>query len=306
MKGKVNLCRVYIVPKFNWLLSYFICAGLIATTGLSVRSQALLPYTPQINSEKLQNQGLQLLQDAVQLIKFQQYELALPRAELAVQLAPNNYEAWFILGSLYAQLSKIDQGIEALEKAEELAPNQEGILFTLGNAYFQQGNYQIALEKLEAGLKIEENAPEALFDLGNTYLKLEKFDKAISSYKKAFTQEATFWPAINNIGLVEYEQGNVSKAIKNWSQALEIDAEQAEPKLAIAVALYSQGDTKEGVEMGLSALEIDNRYAQIEFLQENLWGDRLIEDTKKFFEIPQIQEIVVQSQVQSEEELLQN
>ena len=180
------------MPRFNWLLYSFVYAGLITAIGFPVRSQALLPYTPQINSEKLQNQGLQLLQDAVQLIKFQQYELALPRAKLAVQLAPNNYEAWFILGSLYAQLGEIDRGIEALEKAEKLAPDQQGILFTLGNAYFQQGNYQSALQKLEAGLKIEENAPEALFDLGNTYLKLEKFDKAISSYRKAFAKEESF------------------------------------------------------------------------------------------------------------------
>ena len=119
------------MPRFSWLLSSLVCAGLITLTEFPVRSQALIPYTPEINSEKLQNQGLQLLQDAVQLIKFQQYELALPRAELAAQLAPDNYEAWFILGSLYAQLSELDRGIEALEQAEKLAPDQEGILLVI-------------------------------------------------------------------------------------------------------------------------------------------------------------------------------
>ncbi len=194
------------MSKRNWLISLIACAG-ISSLSLPVRGQAVLPYVPKLDSEKLELQGLQLLQDAVQLIRFQQYDLALPRAELATQLAPGNYDVWFILGSLYIQQEKIDQGITVLEKAESLAPEQQGILFSLGNAYFQKGDYEAAREKLEAGLEIENNSPEALFDLGNTYLKLAQFDDAIDSYEAAFAQEATFWPALNNVGLVEYEQG---------------------------------------------------------------------------------------------------
>jgi hypothetical protein len=40
--------------------------------------------------------------------------------------------------------------------------------------------------------------------------------------------------------------------------------------------------------MGVSALRIDSRYADLDFLKENLWGDRLLTDTKKFLELPQI------------------
>lgn len=280
------------MPKLNWLFSSIACAGIIATSAVSAKSQALLPYTPQINSEKLEQQGFQLLQDAVQLIKFQQYELALPRAELATQLAPNNYEVWFILGSLYLQQEQIDNGIKVLQKAESLAPQEEGILFTLGNAYFQKGDYQAALDKLEAGLKIQNNAPEALFDLGNTYFKLAKLSKAIDSYEKAFEQEQTFWPAINNVGLIEYEQGKVQEAIAKWQTALKIGGEQVEPKLALAVALYSQGEQQKGIELATSALEADTRYGDLQFLKDNLWGDRLIADTEALLAIPQIQKVI--------------
>jgi tetratricopeptide (TPR) repeat protein len=287
------------VPRLNWLFSSVACAGILTTATLPVSSQALLPYTPQINSQKLEQQGLQLLQDAVQLIKFQQYELALPRAELATQLVPNSYEVWFILGSLYLQQEQVDDGINVLQKAENLAPEEEGILFTLGNAYFRKGDYQAALEKLEAGLKIEDNAPEALFDLGNTYFKLSKLSKAIDSYEKALQQEKTFWPAINNVGLIEYEQGNVQDAIAKWQTALKIGGEQAEPKLALAVALYSQGNRTKGIELATSALEADTRYGDLQFLKDNLWGDRLLADTKTLLAIPQIQKIITSYEAES-------
>lgn len=288
------------MPKLNWLVFLIACAG-ISSVSLPVRSQALLPYIPKLDSEKLELQGLQLQQDAVQLIQFQQYELALPSAELASQLAPNNYEVWFVLGSLYIQQDQVDDGIKVLEKAEALAPNKEGILFSLGKAYFQKGNYQAAREKLEAGLKIKQNSPEALFDLGNTYLKLAEPDKAINSYEQAFAQEKTFWPALNNVGLVEYEKGDRQKAIAKWQTVIQVDGQQAEPQLALAVALFSQGEVKKGIELGKAALAIDNRYGDIQFLKENLWGERLIEDTQKFLNTPEMQEIVSNYQKQPSE-----
>ena len=293
-------------PKLNWLISLVACAG-ISSISLPVRGQAVLPYLPKLDSERLELQGLQLLQDAVKLIRFQQYDLALPRAELATQLAPSNYEVWFVLGSLYVQQEDLPQGIKALEKAETLAPEEEEILFRLGNAYFQQGDYETARNKLEQGLEIKQDSPEALFDLGNTYLKLTEYDKAIDSYEEAYAQEATFWPALNNVGLVAYEQGDLDSAIAKWESVIKVDGKQAEPQLALAVALFTQGEVNKGIEMGKSALQLDNRYADIQFLKENLWGERLIEDTRKFMNNPQIQEIVSSDrQLNAEEETVSN
>ncbi|MCC0175515.1 tetratricopeptide repeat protein [Waterburya agarophytonicola K14] len=279
------------MPKLNWLISLIACAG-ISSISLPVRGQAVLPYLPKLETEKLESQGLQLLQESVQLIRFQQYDLALPRAELATQLAPENYEVWFILGNLYIQQEELAKGIHVLEKAEALAPDQEGILFSLGNAYFQQGKYEAARTKLEKGLEIEGNSPEALFDLGNTYLKLAQLDEAIESYEEAFAKDATFWPALNNVGLVEYEQSDRTGAISKWESVIQVDGEQAEPQLALAVALFVEGKTEKAIALGKAALKLDNRYADIQFLKDNLWGEQLIEDTKKFLSNPQIQEIV--------------
>ncbi len=285
------------MPKRNWLFSLLAVAGLWSVA-LPVSGQALLPYTPQLNSEQLEQQGLELAQEAVQLVRFQQYELALPRAKLAAQLAPNRFQTWFILGSLYVQQEKLDEGIEALQQAHSLAPEEAQILFTLGSAYFQSGNYRAALAELEAGLKIEPDVPGALFDLGNVHLMLEQFPEAIASYKKAFAQDKKFWPAINNIGLIKYEQGDVQGAIENWQKAIAINREQAEPQLAVAVALYTQGQWEKGLKLGEAALDIDSRYADLGFLKENLWGDRLLKDTEVFLETPQMQAILARFQEQ--------
>ncbi|MFM7579556.1 MAG: cytochrome c biogenesis factor, partial [Microcystaceae cyanobacterium] len=97
---------------------------------LPSQAQVLLPYNPQANSEQLEEQGLALTEDVVQLIRFQQYDMALARAKIAVQLAPARFQTWFLLGTLYLQEEQLDKGIQNLLKAQSLAPDEAGVKFT--------------------------------------------------------------------------------------------------------------------------------------------------------------------------------
>jgi tetratricopeptide (TPR) repeat protein len=82
--------------------------------------------------------------------------------------------------------------------------------------------------------------------------------------------------------------GDVDGAIKRWEQAIAIDDKAAESMLALAVALYGKGDQAKGLSMGEAALKLDKRYATVEYLKENLWGDRLIADTQKLLATPEM------------------
>jgi hypothetical protein len=64
----------------------------------------------------------------------------------------------------------------------------------------------------------------------------------------------------------------------------------------MAVALYAKGDREQGLSLGEAAIRLDSRYADVKFLQENLWGDRLLTETKKFLQTPRIQETIAQNQ----------
>ncbi|MEO1376069.1 MAG: tetratricopeptide repeat protein, partial [Cyanobacteria bacterium J06635_10] len=243
-----------------------------------------------------EQQGLVLAQEAAQLAQFRQYDLAMPRARLATQLAPNSDKVWFLLGGLYLQSKELDKSITALQKAQSLNAKNAETYFALGSAYFQQQKYQSAVKEYKAGLRIKPKDPEGLFDLGNAYYMLGKLPQAVIEYNKSIAQKQDFWPAVNNIGLIFYEQGDIKSAKNQWQQAIvkanNVKQPAAEPQLALAVALYTRGDKSErqrGLAMGEAALRLDERYANLDFLKENLWGNRLLSDTKKFLELPSIQ-----------------
>ncbi len=282
------------VPKRVGLISFlFLCSFLSVP---KVNAQALVPHTVQLDTAKLEQQGLVLAQEAAQLAQFRQYDLAMPRARLATQLAPNSDKVWFLLGGLHLQSKELDKAITALQKAQSLNSKNADTYFALGSAYFQKQKYQSAIRQYKAGLNIKPNDPEGLFDLGNAYYMLGKLPQAVIEYKKSIAQKQDFWPAVNNIGLIFYEQGDIKNAKNQWQQAIakanNVKQPAAEPQLALAVALYTSGnkrDRQRGLAMGEAALRLDERYADLDFLKENLWGNRLLSDTKKFLELPSIQ-----------------
>ncbi len=257
-------------------------------------SQVLVPRTLTVESAELEKTGQDLLKEAVYLTQFQQFASALSRAQLSTQLNPKSPDGWALLGGLYLNLEKKDEGIAALKKSLALNDSNPGVLFSLGAAYFGKGDYPAAAKSLQAGLKIKPDQLEPLFDLGNTYYKLGQLDDAISAYQKAVAQNEKFWPALNNIGLVNYEAGDVKAAMRRWQEASEIDKKTGEPILALAVAHYTQGNQDQALNLAQKALEMDSRYGDVAFLEENLWGERLVADTKMVFKLPKIKATIAQ------------
>ncbi len=261
-------------------------------------AQALLPYTLPLDEERLREDGERLAQDAFQLAQFQQFDEALARAQLAAQLLPDDSTILALLGNLYLQASDPapEKAISSLERAKDLEPDNPLILFNLGTAYFSEAYYWRAARAIEAGLKLSPDNPNALFDLGNVYYKLDRFDQAIAQYEKAVSSDAAMWPAVNNIGLVMYENGNVEGAIAQWTEAIALAGEaETEPLLAIAVAKHSQGNhSSADTDSAIAGIERDPRYAKIEFLEDNLWGEQLIAAAERFFDTPSLQALLEQ------------
>ncbi|MGQ9866374.1 MAG: tetratricopeptide repeat protein [Pseudanabaenaceae cyanobacterium] len=261
-----------------------------------VHGQTPLPLVPNLNFANLEERGIALARDAAQLAQFQQLDMALPRARLAVQLAPKAYQTHAVLGGIHLRREELDAAIAALNTAHRLQPDNAGVLFSLGSAYLRRQRYDLAVQSLQRGLRLRPNEATAIFDLGNAYFLQGRGEAAIAQYRRVLNIDKNFWAATNNIGLVEYERGNSDRAIALWEeatkQALATNDRAAEPKLAIAVALYIRGDRTRALALGKDALSADPRYGQLEFLKENLWGEKLLSHAQTVLANPTLQEIL--------------
>ncbi len=250
---------------------------------------ALVPYTPQMDLVELRQDGEGLFRQAVQLLQFNEYEEALRRAELATQLIQDQYEVWGLVADLYIRTDRPEKALLALKEAEKLAPTEPAVLATFGTLYFRQKDYAKAAEYHEIYVALKPDMPAGFFELGNDYYMLKRYEQALATYNKAVALKADFWEAINNIGLVQYEQGEIEAAIVSWQKSVSINDKAAEPLLAIAVARFQQGNQAEGIEQAEAALRLDGRYGNLEFLAEQLWGDRILKDAAPLLAQPRVQ-----------------
>ncbi|MBW4570751.1 MAG: trypsin-like peptidase domain-containing protein [Tolypothrix carrinoi HA7290-LM1] len=245
-----------------------------------------------LDAESAQKEGLKIVKQIAGIIKYIDNisESYLKQTRAATVLAPNSDEVWSMLGILYLKNKQYDNAIAALDRAKSLNRKNGDVLFALASVYLQQQNDKAAAESLEAGLKFKPNEAGALFSLGVVYHRQGKLSEAITQYQKASAQNATSSQislnSLNNIGLIKYEQGNIAGAMRQWQAVVETNRYLPNPEsqFALAVALYSQGDRQQSQKLAEAAIRRDRRYENVEFLKQNLWGDRLLADTRKFLE----------------------
>ncbi len=277
-------------------LSRLFSLSLVFSLTHSLAAVAQVPHTATIDFKELRESGLALAQEAAQRTQFQQYDIALQQAELATQLVPDDYRVWAVTADIYLRTDETDKGIEALDRARKLEPQDPAINLALGTAYFRKQEYKTATDYYEKGVQLKPDSPGALFDLGNAYYLTQRYTEAVSTYQKAVDLSDDFWEAINNIGLVRYEQGQKDGAIAEWERALAINPKAAEPQLALAVALFGKGDRSKSLKLAETALKTDQQYGSMDFLKEQLWGDRLLQDTKLFLSTPQMKSVLARVQ----------
>jgi hypothetical protein len=57
--------------------------------------------------------------------------------------------------------------------------------------------------------------------------------------------------------------------------------------------MYAKGEP-EALGMAERTLKLDRRLSDVEFLRENLWGEKLVADAQKLLETPQIRALLSQ------------
>jgi len=117
----------------------------------------------------------QLSQEGWQLWQNQRLEEALAKFQQAVQLAPDDADAWNGVGWASFNSGKTQEGEKAFQKVIKLRPNHPAALNGLGQIYLSQGKFDQAETYL---LKAAPQAPAAWYGLARLYLLQGRFAQA--------------------------------------------------------------------------------------------------------------------------------
>ncbi len=154
---------------------------------------------------------------------------------------PENAEALALLGVLYCQSSRLEDGVGYLRKAARYDPHSPETYYNLGKALDGIGLLEDAVAAYQAAIKIKDDYAAAWNNSGDCLSRLGRLADAVNAYEKALKLN----PIANihfNLGNALLEKGDLDSASQCYRQALDSDPGFAEAALNLAIVLKRQGD----------------------------------------------------------------
>ena len=167
---------------------------------------------------------------------------ALPSARLAVQLGPEQPEAYSVLGVAQLATGQSQAAVESLESAHRLGPGDPDRLVNLGTAYMLRGRVTDAIATFRSAAALAPTDPRAHGDLGAALLADGRPDEALPHLLRATQlapERATF---VTNLGYAYQKRGELARAVETQRRALAIDPELGSAWINLGNTLAEQGD----------------------------------------------------------------
>lgn len=213
----------------------------------------------------------------------EEFRWAASTYEKAIQVAPDEVDAYLKLGLLETAQSNLNKAFVLLQRAEELAPEDPNVQLSLGKHLFSRKDFRAATERLRAARSFNPNLGEVsyyqgmlykLFDPGNPKAALRHFEEAYSkdpsNYDalaewlklKVVTFEKMFAvkflrnmlsadPKNPNLlwvfGEVYTANQEFNRAVQYYQKALDFDKRDSKIRLSLARALASLGKLDEAI-----------------------------------------------------------
>lgn len=143
--------------------------------------------------------------------------------QTALELNPDFYDGFTMLGSFYASLGS-DMALDYYNSALDLRPDHPEALYGKAMHLQNTGRLEEAIEIYEHLISLDSEHLYAWYNQGYIWLEIEGDpEKAIPFFERATELNPAYVDAIYNLGLSYERMGQIDLATEYYRQALEID-----------------------------------------------------------------------------------
>lgn len=151
-------------------------------------------------------------------------------------------------------LQEEHQNLLDFKTAIVLNPNDADAFYRLGVIYARIGRYHAASQAYAAALEIAPDHRDALNNLGNIHLRQRRLLQAIDAYQKVIALAPNYARAYHNLGNAYVLLGDASRAVEAFEAAVERDSLYAQPRQMLA-QLYRRSGRAADADVAQAAYE---------------------------------------------------
>jgi len=190
------------------------------------------------------------------------YELVQNLAKSITQQYPTYPFGWKVLGATFKQTGKIQDALIANRRAVELSPNDAEAYSNLGITLQDLGKPEDAVACYRAAISIRSNYAEANNNLGISLRELGKLEDAEACYRAAIAIKPDYAEAHSNLGITLQELGRQEEAEKSCKEAIVIMPSLAAAHYNLGNILKDSGKLEDAKKSYRLAIAIKPDYAE--------------------------------------------
>ncbi len=167
---------------------------------------------------------------------------ALEEFSLAVQNAPNYYQAYNNAGKVLFETGRIPEAEAYFKKATELKPNYSEGVENYGRVLFSKNLIDPAIRKYKEAIRLNTRNSSAYYHLGEALIAKGEYSEAIKHLQTSLYLFPNSAPVHNMLGKAYEMQGNEAAAIAEYKKAAMIKPEFTAAYLSLAEIYENRGD----------------------------------------------------------------
>ena len=200
---------------------------------------------------------------AVALQNLRRNEEAISACFKAIELQPDNFNAFNTLGNAFLGVGDSEQAIKSFRKAISINPDIAEVHLNLGKALRGLGILSEAEECFKTAIALRTDYAEAYLNLGILYRSHGNLDKAVANLLQAVKSNPEFAEAYNILGNVLVEQDKLDAAVACYQQALQTKPGYAEAYFNLGNAFTEKENFDEAVTNYQLALTFKPEFAPV-------------------------------------------
>ena len=130
----------------------------------------------------------------------------------AIVLNPNDADAFYRLGVIYARIGRYHAASQAYAAALEIAPNHRDALNNIGNIHLRQRRLLQAIDAYQKVLVLAPDYARAYHNLGNAYVLLGDAERAVEAFEAAVARDSLYAQPRQMLAQLYRRSGRVADA----------------------------------------------------------------------------------------------
>ncbi len=189
----------------------------------------------------------------------------------ALALAPDNFDALHLLGTLASQAGRPDVAIDLIRRATRARPASAEARTSLGRALVASGYFEAAIDAFRRSLELNPDRATGHDDLADALAKAGRLEEAVAAHRAAIQMAPTTAHFHYNLGNALKASGRLEEAISAYREALRLEPALPQAHNNLGIALQESGQFSEALRCYSEATRLEPR----SFMAWNNLGDAL-------------------------------